>query len=180
MIDSRVRKYVNENNVEAVKSILTGLAYVVDFFETFKDSAEYARANLENIFDEDDGAEFNKEKTRNNYKYVARLMLDNFSEKKYEAVVEIGLDVFSDQAAEYAADGKQEEKALPFGQALGNLFKRVIKSIKQAIKRVIKRVIKAIKQAIKRAKKHPVLTVVVVIVIMGLIVYGIAKWKWNT
>lgn len=159
MVDSEVRKYVNEKNVEAVKSTLTGLAYVVDFFETFKDSAEYARANLGNIFDEDDGAEFNKEKTLNNYKYVARLMLDNFSEKKYKAVVEIGLDVFSEQAAEYAADGKQEEKAFPFGQALGNLIKR----------------------AVKWVRKHPVLTVAVVIaIIMGLIVYGTAKWKWNT
>ena len=162
MVDSEVRKYVNEKNVEAVKSTLTGLAYVVGFFETFKDSAEYARANLGNIFDEDDGAEFNKEKTLNNYKYVARLMLNNFSEKKYKAIVEIGLDVFSEQAAEYAADEKQEEKELPFGQALGNLIKR------------------AIKRVIKQVKNHPVLTVIVVIAIMGLIVYGIAKWKWNT
>ena len=103
----------------SVKLTLTGLAYVIGSFETFKDSAEYAMKRLGNIFDEDDGAEFNKEKTLSNYKYIARLMLDNFSKKKYEAAVEIGLEIFTSQ------DKKQEKNIYPFQQALGSWFKWV-------------------------------------------------------
>lgn len=118
-INSEVVEYVKKRDVEAVKLTLTGLAYVIGSFETFKDSAEYAMKRLGNIFDEDDGAEFNKEKTLSNYKYIARLMLDNFSKKKYEAAVEIGLDIFTSQ------DKKQEKNIYPFQQALGSWFKWV-------------------------------------------------------
>lgn len=118
-INSEVVEYVKKRDVEAVKLTLTGLAYVIGSFETFKDSAEYAMKRLGNIFDEDDGAEFNKEKTLSNYKYIARLMLDNFSKKKYEAAVEIGLEIFTSQ------DKKQEKNIYPFQQALGSWFKWV-------------------------------------------------------
>lgn len=118
-INPEVVEYVKKRDVEAVKSTLTGLAYIIGSFETFKDSAEYAMKELGNIFDEDDGAEFNKEKTLSNYKYIARLMLDNFSKMKYEAAVEIGLEIFKSQ------DKKQEKNIHPFQKALG-IFQRVL------------------------------------------------------
>ncbi len=122
-----VKKYVSKNDVKAVKSALTGLAYMIDSFESFKDSAEYARANLGDIFDEDDGVEFNKEKTLSNYKYVAGLMMDNFSRRKYEAVIEIGSVIFADQGVEKVENKTQEREKPPFGQAPGNRSKRLKK-----------------------------------------------------
>ena len=71
--------------------------------------------------------EFNKEKTLSNYKYVAGLMMDNFSRRKYEAVIEIGSVIFADQGVEKVENKTQEREKPPFGQAPGNRSKRLKK-----------------------------------------------------
>ena len=126
-INPVVKEYVSKNNVRVVKSTLARLAYVVGFFKSFKDSTEYASASLGDIFDEDDGAEFNKEKTLSNYKHIVELMMDNFSRRKYEAVIEIGSVIFADQGVEKVENKTQEREKPPFGQAPGNRYKRLKK-----------------------------------------------------
>lgn len=119
-IDEKVKKWVEEKNVKAVKLMLTSLAYGGDAgsFGLFKDSAEYAFEKLGDIFDVDNGAAFTREKTLDNYIKVAELMLSNFSEKKYNAVIEIGLAVFKPEEENIKVEIKEEKS--PLSQVLSN------------------------------------------------------------
>lgn len=111
-INARLKKYVEEKDVEAVKTALTGLGYFgdEDSFLEFKESVEYAQKTILELFDEDDGKEFTKDFTLAGYKKVARLMRDNFSQKKYEAVIDIGMKVFAQ-----AEGSTKENKSLLSG-----------------------------------------------------------------
>lgn len=95
-INARLKKIVQEEDVEEIKSVLTGWGYFgdIDSFFEFKELVEYAQKNILNLFDEDDGKEFTKDFTLEGYRKVVRLMMDNFSQKKYDAVIDIGMKVF--------------------------------------------------------------------------------------
>lgn len=110
-INARLKKYIEEKDVEAVKSMLTGLAYFgeVDSFFEFKELVEYVQKIFLDLFDEDDGKEFTKDFTLAGYKKVAWLMMDNFSKKKYDAVIDIGMKVF----AQAEGSTKENKSLLP-------------------------------------------------------------------
>lgn len=124
-INAQIKKYVEEKDVEAVKSRLAGLAYFgdVDSFSEFKESAEYAQKNILDLFDEDDGKEFTRDFTLAGYKKVARLMRDNFSQKKYDAVIDIGMKVFTQ------AEGSTKENKSLLSGVLKNPLKIAIAAL---------------------------------------------------
>lgn len=130
-INSQIKKYIEENDVEAVKSTLTGLAYVGDAesFSEFKASAEFAQKHINNLFDIDDNEDYSEEITIAGYKKVARLMMNNFSEKKYKTVIRIGLEVFKkdEQLKENAQ--KDEVNENPLSGALKNPIKIAIAAL---------------------------------------------------
>ena len=127
IVNEQLRKYVEENDIEGVKSTLTGMGYFGDtksFYE-FKTSTEYALERITDLFDDDDGQEVVIEYSLSGYKKVAKMMMNNFSEKKYNAAIEIGLKVF-----ETSNNGGEKEEKInggnPLAEALKNPMKIVI------------------------------------------------------
>ena len=127
-INAQIIKYVDKNDVEKVKATLTGLAYVGDpeSFLEFKSSTEYAVRRINELFDLDDGQELNMEYSLAGYKKIAKLMMNNFSEKKYKAVVEIGLKVFEQKSSLDDVTEKEGNDENPFTDALKNPVKITI------------------------------------------------------
>lgn len=130
-INSQIRKYIDENDVEAVKSTLTGLAYVGDAesFSEFKASAEFAQKHINDLFEPDDNEEYSEEITLAGYKKVARLMMNNFSEKKYKTVIRIGLEVFKKNEQHSEKLQKDEVDENPLSGALKSPAKIVIAAL---------------------------------------------------
>lgn len=127
VINAQLKKYVDEKDVEGVKSTLTGLAYVgdSDSFNEFKSSVEYAIKNIDNLFDLDDGKELSIGYSLAEYKKVARLMMNNFSKKKYDAVIQIGLKVFEKDKDTRVPEGEVKADN-PLSEALKNPVKVMI------------------------------------------------------
>lgn len=126
-INTLVRKYLNEKDREGVKEALSGLAYFgdADSFQEFKNSTEYAINNMNDLFDVDDGQNIDKDYSITGYKKVVKMMMKNFSEKKYEAVIDIGLEVFVQNQSSVKTEDevrKEEKKEKPLGVTLRSLM----------------------------------------------------------
>lgn len=138
-INTKVKAYIEEKDIESVKATLTGLAYVGDneSFQEFKDSTEYALSYLKDLFDSDDGKEFTMDYSIQCYKKVARLMMSNFSKQKYEAVIEIGTKLFEGKKAETVKNIKVDERKKEEKKSVSP-FAKALKAIQNVIKAILK------------------------------------------
>ena len=128
IVNSQLKKYVDEKDINGIRSTLTGLAYVgdKDSFQEFKISTEYAIENIREIFEEDDRQDLKIEYSLSGYKNVARMMMNNFSKKKYDAVIDIGLKIFEAQKKAENFVGMEEKEDNPLSEALKNPVKIAI------------------------------------------------------
>ena len=130
LVNDQIKRYVVEKDIEGVKSTLTGLAYVGDSesFQEFKASTEYAKRNIDNLFEPDDGLDFSVEYTLSDYKNIAKMMMKNFSEKKYDAAIKIGAKVFQNKESNKTIDNEVKEEN-PLTEALKNPAKLIIATL---------------------------------------------------
>lgn len=93
------------------------MAYIGDkeSFSEFKESSKYALENMEGLFELDDGKDLSVTNSLAGYKKIARLMMNNFSQKKYEAVIAIGLEVFGNNQGipQRKENSKEGEPSFP-------------------------------------------------------------------
>ena len=86
---------------------------------------------MEDLFLPDDNQEYNDSETVETYKNVIRLMMDNFSEKKYKSAIKIGSTVFKPQEERAAKTDNRQPNDMAgndcsFSGALKNPLKLVI------------------------------------------------------
>ena len=116
-INPNVKKYVEAKDVEGVRLTLTGMAYIgdKDSFSEFKESSKYALENMDGLFELDDGEDLSVTNSLVGYKKIAKLMMNNFSQKKYEAVIAIGLEVFENNQGipQRKENSKEGESSFP-------------------------------------------------------------------
>lgn len=114
-ISSTVIKYVEKGDVEATRTALITVGYIGDYdsLVVFKKSTDYANEKLEDLFQEDDGKEYNTSFSVAAYKNVIKLMMNNFSEKKYRDAVQIGKSVFKNNKPEDSKIRNEAGKGAP-------------------------------------------------------------------
>ena len=95
-ISSSVMKYVELNDTKSVRIALTTIGYIADYdsFEQFKTSTEYANAHLDDLFELDNDEVIDSSVSEDTYKKIMKQLMNNFSEKKYKALIQCGTKIF--------------------------------------------------------------------------------------
>jgi len=98
VVNSLVKEYVEENDVRATRSALTGIGYIGGdlFFKSFKNSVDYAKNKLPDFYEKDDGISYDTSVSLNSYKNIIKLLMANFSKKKYDDAIRIGEKLFKE------------------------------------------------------------------------------------
>lgn len=106
-INQSVLEYVEQKDVEATRTMLTTIGYVADSAAmiSFEESTEYAKSNLGDLFQDDDGRTLDFQESEEGYKQIIKEMMSNFSEEKYKAAIRIGRKLL--------LNGKSEPELLP-------------------------------------------------------------------
>lgn len=84
MIDGTIKRNVDNGNAEMARSLLGKMAYMVvnnESFDDFKQSVEYAKDNLTDLFEVDDKTI----KVSNQLEDIADSLMKNFSQEKLES-----------------------------------------------------------------------------------------------
>lgn len=98
MINKVVKDGIKDNNVASVRSSLAMLAYMAnsESHEDFVDSIEYAEQRIAGLYEKDDNCNYSDDEiSQNNYIKIAKLLIDNFSQKKCASLVKIGNKLFN-------------------------------------------------------------------------------------
>lgn len=97
-VNSLVKEYVEENDVRATRSALTSIGYIGGdlFFKSFKDSVDYAKNKLPDFYEKDDSVSYDTSISLNSYKNIIKLLMTNFSKKKYDDAIRIGEKLFKE------------------------------------------------------------------------------------
>lgn len=115
MVSSSVKNYVNQKDIEATRTALTTIGYIADYdsFKNFEASTEFARNQLEELFQTDDKQLYDTSETIDSYKKIIKLMMSNFSEEKYSSAIKIGSSVFANESDDYIDASEENREEAP-------------------------------------------------------------------
>lgn len=119
-ISSVVKTYVSKNNVSIVRnSLVRELKYKdLDSLNTFISSLKYAEEKMPDLYEVDDGSIFSDDISEQNFEKLVNGLMDNFSEKKCKAVIEIGKSLFkeSNNSIKNVEEQRGEKEDAPFSK----------------------------------------------------------------
>ena len=125
-VNSSVIKYIEQMDAEATRIALTTIAYIgdCDAIKNFKISTEYAKEHLEGLFQEDDGVQYEASGTIESYKNIIKLMMSNFSERKYEDAIKIGETLFYKETAQAGIETSESREEGNASETFFTLIKK--------------------------------------------------------
>ncbi len=119
IVNSKVKEYVEEKDIESTRIALTTMGYITDYdsFKNFEASTEYARERINGLFEKDDEQSYDTSLTIDSYKRIIKLMMSNFSEEKYANAIRIGSSAFTEKQEEHDSSTNETREEAPVSES---------------------------------------------------------------